>query len=75
MIRQIFTRLLSIIGALILLVIVFRVLTLPARSDVILPDQFGGRLLSWSGGGGTCSNALDFSQGCNSQYISVLGIM
>lgn len=24
------------------------------------------------GGGGTCSNSLDFTQSCNSQYITVI---
>jgi hypothetical protein len=48
-------------------------LSLAARADVIVPAQFGNRLLMLPAG--TCSNSLDFSQACNSQYISALGLM
>jgi hypothetical protein len=49
-------------------------LSIAARADVIVPAQFGNRLLRVPSAGGTC-NTLDFSQACNSQYISVLGLM
>lgn len=49
-------------------------LSFAARADVVMPAQFGNRLLVLPSAAG-CSNSLDFSQACNSQYISVLGLM
>jgi hypothetical protein len=45
-----------------------------ARADTVLPLQFGNKLLI-IGVVAACSNSLNFSQACNSQYVSVLGIM
>lgn len=41
-----------------------------AHADVLLPLQFGGALLDVTTG--TCSNSLDFSKGCNSQYVGIM---
>jgi hypothetical protein len=46
-------------------------LSFAARADVILPAQFGNRLLMFPSVGG-CSNSLDFSQACNSQYFFII---
>lgn len=51
---------------------------IPGGLDPIIPGGIGGPMIP--GGGpasppAVCGNDLDFSQSCNSQYISVMGIM
>lgn len=41
-----------------------------AHADVLLPLQYGNALLSVASS--SCGNDLDFSQICNSQYITTL---
>jgi hypothetical protein len=43
-----------------------------ARADTVLPLQFGNKLLIIVTGAPACSNALDFSQACNSQYFFII---
>lgn len=52
------------------LAVVFLGLTMTARADVLLPLQYGGALLDVPTG--TCSNSLDFSKSCNSQYVGIM---
>lgn len=35
-------------------------------------NQIVGGINPGSGGGGSCSNSLDFSQSCNSQYVAII---
>ena len=55
-----------------LTIILLLTLGLAARADVLLPLQFGNKMLSKIVSVGPCSNSLDFSQACNSQYYSVV---
>lgn len=46
--------------------------TIPSPIGGTGRDQNLGVIGNAGGGGGGCSNSLDFSDGCNSQYIGAL---
>ena len=62
----------------VMLAIAFIVLATAAQSDGIdngtmqTPGLYFGINNFTTSGGGVCSNSLDFTQACNSQYIGVI---
>jgi len=54
----------------IVIIALLLLLTVPAIAGTILLMGIGNGA---PGGGGACSNSLDFTAACNSQYITVVG--